>query len=166
MLVRRGRPVPGSLVELIVPVIYFFIRVLSPISTFRLFSENILRKRNQLINQSINWFICMAAQKLDWNMHTTRTIHDINSSTADSVWLAWRFLITSVIAVSSINLYVLIPGFRSSIIIRNTGRPSQDPRGIPPRTIIQPKKTRRRLSADSCCRGKSWSNQWWCLAVL
>ena len=26
------------------------------------------------VNQSINWFICMAVQKLDWNMHTTRTV--------------------------------------------------------------------------------------------
>ena len=31
------------------------------------------------INQSINWFIRMAAQKLDWNMHTTRIITQLHN---------------------------------------------------------------------------------------
>ena len=31
-------------------------------------------QRLDSFNQSINWFICMAVQKLDWSMHTTRTV--------------------------------------------------------------------------------------------
>jgi len=53
---------------------------------------------------------------------------------------AWRFWITSVIVVSSMNLCVIISRFRSSIMIRNTRGPSQDPWGIPPCTVIQSEK--------------------------
>ena len=44
-------------------------------------------------------------------------------------------LITSVIVVSSINLCVIIHGFRSSVMIRNIRGPSQDPWVIPPCTV-------------------------------
>ena len=111
-----------------------------------------------------NHFLCLSG--VDVHSVVRRPWYQFIHSRLD--WLNWRLLTTSEIVVSSINLCVIIPGFRWSITISNTRGPSQDRYLRHPFSRRDPvrKKIRRRLSADTCCKGKSWSNQWWCLAVV